>query len=50
MTSGKKFRDALKNNNPLVIPGAINAYSAKLAEAANHKDIYLSGSGVAAAS
>mgnify|MGYP001214319080 CR=1 FL=1 len=50
MTSGKKFRDALKNNNPLVIPGAINAYSAKLAEAANHKAIYLSGSGVAAAS
>ena len=50
MTSGKKFRDALKKNNPLVIPGAINAYSAKLAEAANHKAIYLSGSGVAAAS
>ncbi len=50
MTLGKKFRDAIKNNNPLVIPGAINAYSAKLAEAANHKAIYLSGSGVAAAS
>ena len=50
MTQGKKFRDAIKNNSPLVIPGAINAYSAKLAERANYKAIYLSGSGVAAAS
>ena len=43
MTPGKKFRDAIKNNSPLIIPGAINAYSAKLAERANHKAIYLSG-------
>ena len=50
MSAGKKFRDALKNNNPLIIPGAINAYSAILAERAGHKAIYLSGSGVAAAS
>ncbi len=50
MTPGKKFRDAIKNSSPLIIPGAINAYSAKLAEKANHKAIYLSGSGVAAAS
>ena len=50
MTPGKKFRDAIKNSSPLIIPGAINAYSAKLAERANHKAIYLSGSGVAAAS
>ena len=50
MTPGKKFRDAIKNNSPLIIPGAINAYSAKLAERADHKAIYLSGSGVAAAS
>ena len=49
MTPGKKFRDAIKNNSPLIIPGAINAYSAKLAERADHKAIYLSGSGVAAA-
>ena len=35
---------------PLIIPGTINAYSAKLAEMAGHKAIYLSGSGVAAAS
>ena len=50
MSPGLKFREALKANNPLIIPGAINAYSAKLAERANHKAIYLSGSGVAAAS
>jgi len=50
MSAGKKFREALGKNNPLIIPGAINAYSAKLAEKAGHKAIYLSGSGVAAAS
>jgi len=50
MQPGQKFRDALKNSQPLIIPGAINAYSAKLAEKAGHQAIYLSGSGVAAAS
>ena len=50
MSSGKKFRQALKDNNPLIIPGAINAYSAILAEKADHKAVYLSGGGVAAAS
>ena len=50
MSQGLKFREAINSNNPLVIPGTINAYSAKLAERANHKAIYLSGSGVAAAS
>ena len=50
MSQGLEFREALKANNPLIIPGTINAYSAKLAERANHKAIYLSGSGVAAAS
>ena len=50
MKPGKKFRNAIKNNNPLVIPGAINAYSAKLAERSGYDAIYLSGSGVAAAS
>ena len=50
MQPGKKFRKALELNSPLIIPGTINAYSAKLAERANHKAIYLSGSGVAAAS
>ena len=50
MSAGKKFREVLQNNEQLVIPGAINAYSAKLAEKAGHKAVYLSGSGVAAAS
>ena len=50
MKPGKKFRNAIKNNNPLVIPGTINAYSAKLAERSGYNAIYLSGSGVAAAS
>ena len=50
MSSGKKFREALTHNKPLVIPGAINAYSAILAEQSGHKALYLSGGGVAAAS
>ena len=50
MSAGKKFREALQKSEPLVIPGTINAYSAKLAEKAGHQAIYLSGSGVAAAS
>lgn len=50
MQPGQKFRDSLKNNQPLILPGTINAYTAKLAEREGHKAIYLSGSGVAAAS
>ena len=50
MLPGQKFRDSLKNNQPLILPGTINAYTAKLAEREGHKAIYLSGSGVAAAS
>ena len=50
MQPGQKFRDSLKKNQPLILPGTINAYTAKLAEREGHKAIYLSGSGVAAAS
>lgn len=50
MSSGLKFREALKENSPLIIPGAINAYSAILAEKSGHQALYLSGGGVAAAS
>ena len=50
MSSGLKFRKALKENSPLIIPGAINAYSAILAERSGHQALYLSGGGVAAAS
>ena len=49
-TPGKKFRQALVDNNPLMIVGAINAYCAKMAEKAGHKALYLSGAGVANAS
>ena len=50
MSAGKKFREAIQENSPLIIPGVINAYAAILAKKSNHKAIYLSGGGVAAAS
>lgn len=50
LSPGAKFRQALKDNQPLQIVGAINAYCAMLAEDAGHKAIYLSGGGVANAS
>ncbi|MCP5325013.1 MAG: methylisocitrate lyase [Oceanospirillaceae bacterium] len=50
MTPGKKFRQALADNNPLQIVGTINAYAAMMAERIGHQAIYLSGGGVANAS
>ena len=50
MPSERNFRKLLADNKPLKIVGAINAYSAILAERSGHKCIYLSGSGVASAS
>lgn len=50
MSAGKKFRQALADNKPLQIVGAINAYSAMMAQQIGHKAIYLSGGGVANAS
>ncbi|MCI5059542.1 MAG: methylisocitrate lyase [Alphaproteobacteria bacterium] len=47
---GKKFKKAIAANKPLQIVGAINAYSAILAQRAGHQAIYLSGAGVANAS
>jgi len=47
---GKAFRQAVERNNPLQVVGAVNAYSALLAEQAGHQAIYLSGGGVAACS
>ena len=49
-TPGKKFRQAIADNNPLMVVGAVNAYCAKMAESAGHKALYLSGAGVANAS
>ena len=50
MTPGQKFRQALRDEKPLQVPGAINAYHATLAKASGYKAIYLSGGGVAAGS
>lgn len=49
-SKGLQFKQALKNNKPLQIVGAVNAYSALMAEKIGHKAIYLSGGGVAASS
>ena len=50
MNAGRRFRRALDEENPLQIVGVINAYAAMLAKRAGFNAIYLSGSGVAAAS
>ena len=50
MSAGAKFRAAMKEEQPLQVIGAINAYHARLAERSGFKAIYLSGGGVAAGS
>jgi methylisocitrate lyase len=50
MTAGAKFRQALDEEKPLQVVGAINAYHAILAKASGFKAVYLSGGGVAAGS
>jgi methylisocitrate lyase len=45
---GSRFRAALATETPLQLVGAINAYTARMAEATGFKAIYLSGGGVAA--
>ena len=49
-TPGQRFRQALKDNQPLQIVGTINAYTAMMAKKIGHQAIYLSGGGVANAS
>ena len=49
-TPGARFRQALKDESPLQIIGAINANHALLAKRAGYRAIYLSGGGVAAGS
>jgi len=48
LSPGARFRLALKEEKPLQIAGAINAYAARLAEASGFRALYLSGGGVAA--
>ncbi len=50
VSMGKKFKTLVKESSPLPVLGAINAYSAMLAESAKGQAIYLSGAGVANAS
>ncbi len=49
-SAGGRFRAAVKEEKPLQVIGAVNAYSARLAERAGFKALYVSGGGVAASS
>ncbi len=49
-SSGQRLRAALAAEKPLQVVGAINAFSALLAERAGFRALYLSGAGVANAS
>lgn len=49
-SAGKRFKQALAEEQPLQIAGTINAYTALMAERSGFKAIYLSGAGVANAS
>jgi methylisocitrate lyase len=47
-SAGSKFRSAVAGEKPLQVIGAINAYTARMAEATGFKALYLSGGGLAA--
>ena len=47
-SAGERFRAALQEEKPLQVAGAINAYTARMAEATSFRALYLSGGGVAA--
>ncbi|MEM7449854.1 MAG: methylisocitrate lyase [Pseudomonadota bacterium] len=49
-SAGQRFRIALETERPLQIVGAINAYTAMMAEQTGYRALYLSGAGVANAS
>ena len=49
-TPGSRLRIAVEQERPLQVVGAINAYSAMMAEQTGFKALYLSGAGVANAS
>ena len=48
LSPGAKFRAAVEAEKPLQVIGAINAYTARMAERVGFKALYLSGGGVAA--
>ena len=45
---GQRFRDAMREEKPLQVVGAITALAARMAEAVGFRAVYLSGGGVAA--
>jgi methylisocitrate lyase len=47
-SAGERFRAAIHDEKPLQVAGAINAYTARMAEATGFHALYLSGGGVAA--
>ena len=49
-TAGMRLREAVKQEQPLQMVGAINAYHARMAERVGYRALYLSGGGVAAGS
>ena len=49
-TPGAKLRQAVREEQPLQVVGAINAYHAMMAERTGYRALYLSGGGVAAGS
>src|SRR5881394_3212336 len=48
LTAGAKLRAAIAAERPLQVVGAINAYTARMAQATGFRALYLSGGGVAA--
>ena len=48
ISAGAKFRQAVRDESPLQVAGAITAYAARMAERTGFKAVYLSGGGVAA--
>ena len=48
VSAGARFRKALSEEKPLQVIGAINAYTARMAERTGFKALYISGGGVAA--
>ena len=49
-TPGQRLRQAVDDERPLQVVGAINAYHAMMAQKTGYRALYLSGGGVAAAS
>jgi methylisocitrate lyase len=50
ISAGARLRAAVAEERPLQVVGAINAYSALLAQRAGFRALYLSGAGIANAS